>query len=362
VETVAGQPGGRTHAVVGTRVRPADLLRFLRQLQVKLAAGLSVEKALAALASETKSKHLRRACREMQADLAGGRSLAAAMAGQPGLFDACVLRLVEEGERNRNLKLALVAASEHVQRTGELRGKMRDAVSRPLDALLLILLAVFVAAVALSYLVKEAMPVAAGSHRAVSSAADEAAIAAAALLRTLWPLPGFIGAVAFAAALVLPRIRGARPFLGAFALKLPLLGAALRQTSLACFAWTIGILVRAGVRLDEAMAVAAATANHEAMRAAITDTMRVIESGQPYLDAMAEAGFLRRRDVSAVAAAERRGELATALLTLAADHQREANDRVSRLRTIIHTSVVLVLGLAIALVVLTLYVPIFVLR
>jgi type IV pilus assembly protein PilC len=150
--------------------------------------------------------------------------------------------------------------------------------------------------------------------------------------------------------------------LDAVALKLPLLGAAYRQTSLACFVWTIGILMRAGVRLDEAMQLGAVTASHEAMRAAATSTMQAIEAGQPYLDAMAEAGFLRRRDVSAVSAAERRGELAAAVLTLAAEHQREAKERVSRLRAVAHTSVVLVLGLVIASVVLTLYVPVFVLR
>jgi hypothetical protein len=47
---------------------------------------------------------------------------------------------------------------------------------------------------------------------------------------------------------------------------------------------------------------------------------------------------------------------------VAAELQREAGDRVSQLRTPTQTAVVLVLGLAIVSVVLTLYVPVFVLR
>jgi type II secretory pathway component PulF len=343
-------------------VRSEDLLRFVRQLQVKVAAGLSVDKALVALASETKSKRLRRACKEMQAELAGGRSLAAAMAGQKGVFDACVLRLVEEGEQARNLKRALAAASEHVQRTAELRRSLRNAVAKPLDALFLVLLAVFIAAVALSFLVKDVLPPMAGPHRAALSGADAVAIRAARLLRTLWPVLGLCGAMAFAAVHVLPRIRGARAGLEGSALRLPLLGAAHRQISLACFSWTIGILMRAGIRLDEAMQVAAATAQHEVMRTSITNTMRTIEAGKPYLDAMAEAGFLRRRDISSISAAERRGELPAAILTLAADYQREASDRVARLRAVVQTGVVLVLGLAIVSVMLTLYLPVVILR
>jgi general secretion pathway protein F len=361
METAAGKPSGRSHAALAARVRPTDLSRVIGQLQVKLAAGLSVEKALAALSSETKNKRLRRACRDMRAEVASGRSLAAAMAGQDGIFDACIVRLVEDGEATKNLRRALAAAVEYVERTADLQRGMQSAVAKPLDALLLVLLAVFVAAVVLSFLVKDALPVAGGAHQALG-AVDLAAVHAAELLRALWPAVAVCGAIAFSAAHFLPRLRGARALLTGVGLKLPLLGPAYRASSLALFSWTICILMRAGARLDEAMKVAAVTANHEAMRTAIANTVHAIEGGRPYLDAMAEAGLVRRRDVAAISSAERGGDLAAVMLILATDRQGEAKERTSRLRAIAQTGVVLVLGLTVVSVGLTLYVPVFVLR
>jgi type II secretory pathway component PulF len=362
VESAVGQLTGRTDAPLGAHVQPNDLLRLMRQLQVKLAAGLSVEKALSALASETKNRRLRLACRDMREEVLRGRPLAGAMAGQDGIFDACVLRLVEDGEATRNLRRALTASVEYIERTAGLRRSMRDAVAKPLDALLLVLSAVFVAAVVLSFLVKDALPAAAGAHQAALGTVDRVAVRAAELVRALWPAVAVCGAAAFSGARLMPRFRGTRALLDAIGANLPLLGGAYRETTMACFCWTIGILMRAGARLDEAMKVAAVTANQEAMRAAIASTVQAIEGGRPYLEAMAESGLLRRRDVAAISTAERGGDLAMTILTLAGEREREAKDRVSRLRTLAQTCVVLVLGLTIVSVVLTLYVPVFVLR
>jgi type II secretory pathway component PulF len=339
-----------------------DLLRFLRRLQVKLKAGLAVDRAMAALVTETRNKRLRRACKGIQTQVATKPSLAAAMAEQRGVFDASVLRLVDDGEQRGQLRSGLAAATEQVQRTGELRRDLRKAVAKPLAALLTVLLAVFVAAVALSFMVKEFLPSVGGGHHGGLTTADLIAIRAADVLRTSWPFLGACGALALAAAHLLPRIHRTRALLESVGRRLPLVGEAYRRTSLASFAWTIGILARAGVRFDEAMPIAAVTANDKQMGDIIASTVRAIEAGKPYLDAMAEVGLLRRRDVATVSAAERRGELAAALLTVAADFQREAAERVSRLRTVVHTFVVLALALAIVSVGLTLYVPVFVLR
>jgi type II secretory pathway component PulF len=48
------------------------------------------------------------------------------------------------------------------------------------------------------------------------------------------------------------------------------------------------------------------------------------------------------------------------MLSLADDCEREATDKVGTLTTVAHTAVVAVIGLAIAAVVLSLYVPVFV--
>jgi type II secretory pathway component PulF len=336
-------------------------LRFVRQFLVKLRAGLSVDKCLTALIGETKNRRLRAACKEMHAQVAQGSSLSRALRRQ-NTFDASVVHLVETGEQAGNLKAALANVADYLERIGRLRRGMRNAVAKPLDVLSIVLFAIFIAAVALSFLVKEVMPDATATHHATVSLADHIAIKGSEVVREAWPYVGVLGALVFFALRSLPRMPRARAGLEFTSLRLPLMGTALRATVLACFFRTIGILMRTGAILGEAMAIAALTAESQFMREAIALMVQKIEKGKPYINAMVEDGFLRRRDVSAIQGAERRGELGVFILALADDHEREAFEKVGRLRAVTHTTVALLLGMAITAVLLGLYVPVFVSR
>jgi type II secretory pathway component PulF len=334
-------------------------LGFVRRFSVKAKAGLPAEKCLAALAGETKNRRLHTACKAVQAQVAQGTSLARALAGQP-VFDAAVVCLVETGEQAGNLQGALASAADYLERVGRLRRAMHNAVAKPLNVLSLVLLAIFIAVVVLSFLVKETLPEVGAAHFVALTLADRIAIQVAGIVRVAWPYVGVLGLVNFLALHLVPRQARARASLDKVALKLPLVAAAMRATAKACFMRTVGILMRSGVLLGDAMASAAQTASYTFMREVALLTIRKIEAGTPYIEAMIEAGLLRRRDINAVQAAERRGELGPFMLTLADDCDREAAEKVGALTTVAHTSVVVLLGLAIAVVVLSLYVPVFV--
>jgi len=361
VDIVAGTANVRARSEGSYSLGMEAELRFIRQLSVKSKAGLSAEKCLAALVGETRDRRLRAACKTMHAQVARGILLSQALASQPA-FDATVVRLVEFGEQSQNLKGALANVADYLERVGRLRRSMHNAVARPLNVLSLVLLAIFIAAVALSFLVKEVLPEANASHHAMLSFADRIAIQVAEVVRVGWPYVGVLGFLNFLALHLLPRYPRSRAGLEQVALKLPLVAAATRATAQACFVRTVGILIRTGALLGEAMESAARAATHPFMRNAIASTIQKIESGKPYIEAMVEAGFFRRRDVNTIQGAERRGELGLFMLTLADDCEREASDKVGKLRTVAHTAVVVLLGLAIAVVVLSLYVPVFVSR
>ena len=361
MDTIAGAKNERTWPEGTFSVGMEAELRFVRKLSVKMKAGLSEDKCLTALGGETKHGRLRAACKAMHAQVAQGSSLSRALASQPA-FDASVVRLVELGEQSGNLKGALANVADYLERVGRLRRAMHNAVARPLNVLSLVLLAIFIAAVALSFLVQEVLPAVGSSHHAMLGSADRLAVKVAEVVRVGWPYVGVLGFVNFLALHLLPRHPGARMILDQVALKIPLVATATRATAQACFVRTVGILMRTGALLGEAMAVAAQTAPHPFMREALARTVQKIEAGKPYLEAMVDSGFLRRRDIQAVQTAERRSELGTFMLTFADDCEREASDKVSTLTTIAHTAVVVVLGLAIAAVVLSLYVPVFVSR
>ena len=336
------------------------VLRFLRQLSVKLKAGLSVEKCLAALSTDTRNRKLRRACQQMRTAMGMGGSLAEAMRGQVQLFDVCVTGLVERGEKSRKLLASLANACDYLEARRDLEDALRSAMARPIHALLLVLLATFAATVALSFLVKEFLPAATASQHASLGIAEHIAVHVSEAVRVAWPFVGVFGLSCFVAFRLLPRYPKTRGWLDALASRLPLVGVAVRATGVAIFARTVGVRMQGGDTLAQAMAIAALTAPSQNVQQQITATVQRIEKGRPYIEALVESGFLRLGDVNTVQGAERRGELGALMLTLARDREREAAADVKTLKAVTHTVVVVLLGLAIMAVVLTLYVPVFI--
>jgi type IV pilus assembly protein PilC len=357
---VIGQPAGLPQRIAVASA--VDELLFVRQFSVKLKAGLSVEKCLAALTAETKNRSLRTACKEMHAQVAQGCPLSLAMREHTGAFDDCVVRLVEAGEQGGNLKAALASVAQYLEHVGGLRGAMHNAVAKPLDVLSLVFLALFIAVVMLAFLVKETLPGASGVHHAAANTADQVAITVAGIVRTVWPVVGVLGALFFLTLRLAPRYPATRAGIDLLARKLPLLSSASLAAALACFARTVGALMGGGATLGEAMEIAARTASNLSMQNAIGQTMRKIETGKHYVEALIEAGFIHRRDANTIQTAERRGGLGEFILTLAEGYERDASDKIRVLTTVVHCGVVLVVGAAIASAALTLYVPVFILR
>jgi type IV pilus assembly protein PilC len=354
--SVTAPPSSQT----AIQVNVHEVLRFARQFSVKLKAGLSPEKCLEVLSHEMRDRGMRAVCHAMRAQVSRGSPLALAMREHPGAFDEGVIRLVSAGEQGGNLRGALAAAADYLERIRTARAGLHSAVAQPLNVLALVLLAVFIATVVLSFLAADVLPSSLAHHHLVGqSVLDRITIQVSEVIRWVWPFVGVFGACCFVALHTLPRIAASRTALERLAEHLPLIRNAWHATGLACFARTVTVQMRAGALLGEAMGVAAQTAPSVTFREAIAGTVDRIEAGRPYLEALVEEGFLRRRDINAAQAAERRGDLAGFMQTVAEDYERQASEAVGKLKTFSHTAVVAALGVTIVGVVLTLYVPVF---
>ena len=347
--------------VLPFRVAMAAQAQLLRQFAVKSKARLSTEKCLAALASDSRDGCSRELCRLMHAEIVRGAPLSIVMR-EHAVFDTAVLVLVEAAERSGNLTDALTRAADYLDRVGHLRRDMHDAIVKPLNVLSLVLLAIFVAAVALAFLVKDVVPEAQLFSAGGSSALDRVAVEVARLVRMAWPFVGVAGALGFLALQLAPRWTRTQLALEQLALRLPLVSAALAATAQALLCRTTAVVMQAGVLLGDAVTTATSLSPYGFMRSRMTETIAAIESGHPYIEAFVAVGFFRRPEINILQAAERSDDLATTIVGLADEREREAHGRIATLKTVAHTLVVVLLAIAAAAVVLALYVPVFVSR
>ncbi|MBC8087982.1 MAG: type II secretion system F family protein [Phycisphaerae bacterium] len=122
------QPVRKTRESRG--VPPGALATITRALSALLTSGVTLEQALSYASKQSQGAELREAFALVRDDVRNGRSLSEAFETQrvfPALFSA----LARTGEATGTLDKALDRLAEHLERTDELRARMRSALLYP---------------------------------------------------------------------------------------------------------------------------------------------------------------------------------------------------------------------------------------
>lgn len=115
------------------RARLSDKQRVLlvRQLSVLLKSGLAVEQALAACAGNENPVSVQKAVHTVRADVVEGARLSEAMALAPGAFPPLVRAVTSAGEMSGKLGDIMERLATYLERSYQLRQKVRAALIYP---------------------------------------------------------------------------------------------------------------------------------------------------------------------------------------------------------------------------------------
>jgi general secretion pathway protein F len=170
-----------------------------------------------------------------------------------------------------------------------------------------------------------------------------------------------LGVAAFALALLgigLAREPRFRAWLGARLWRLPALGARLRLYQLTRLDRTAGMLLRAGIPALRALGmVEGLLAAH--LRAPLARARTLIEQGRPMSAALGAAGLATPLAARMMAVGERSGEMGEMLERIAAFHDEELARFVEWFTRAFEPLLMAALGVAIGLVVVLMYMPVF---
>ena len=118
--------GGRT------RVKAKDRVLFSRQLSTLINAGLPLLQAVRSVASQTTDKNLRIILGQIIGDIEGGATLANSMAKHPKVFNQVYIALIAAGESSGTLDKALERLAVQQEKDADLNAKIKGAMIYPI--------------------------------------------------------------------------------------------------------------------------------------------------------------------------------------------------------------------------------------
>jgi general secretion pathway protein F len=304
----------------------AELASFTREFATLSTAEIPLDDALRILSEQATSPRTRALAASLLADVLNGTTLSDAMGRQSRTFSADYIAVVRAGEIGGTVGEVLEELAALLERRVEIRGKVQSALVYPL---ILLTLSILSLAVIIGVLVPSIAPIFADGTKPMPGFIRFLMMVQAWWLEILMGLIAAAAVTAIAITLALNRPQ-ARLAFDRWKLRLPLVGAFIRQHETARFARTLSTLLKAGVPLVPAAASARTVIANRHMGAGLDVAIEAIREGTALHRALEAATTLPPMALRMIAVGEEARKLDRMLLRVAMTLEQQTQYSIDR--------------------------------
>lgn len=347
----------RQHWLIGTS--HPELLReekiFLAQnLATFLDSGMPLLDALVMITADTPSQRLRNLMEGVIFDLKTGTALSTSLKKDEASFDTVFIALVEAGESSGKLAGIFYSLAEKMKQEAQTVSRIRSALAYPA----VVVGALFLLGVLLTFFVLPRITVIFTDLHLDLPLLTRMLLATSRLMTT-YPLVSIGGLLLLlgSARLFLRSLTGKRTlyWLGSH---LPIAKNVFWFIDLQRFTSTLGILVKAGIPIQDGILIAGRTVHHPVLARQIPEAAEALAGGQSLATVLGQTE-LPRTVISLLAVGEQSGSLSRNLEGLEKHYREQLDEALRNLTGLVEPILTLFVGVVIGLVVIAIIVPIY---
>jgi type IV pilus assembly protein PilC len=337
-------------------VKPADIALITRQIATMLGAGVPLVQTLQILSRSYEKSGVRELCGLIASDVEGGTPLSEALKKFPRHFDTLYCDLVHSGEQTGALEHIFDQIALYREKAEALKSKIRKALFYPA---MVILVAIVVTAILLLFVIPQFEEIFAG-FGATLPAFTQLVINLSRWMQQHWLylLGGTVAGV-FLYVRAWRHSQRVRDATDRLVLRIPVVGRILHKAALARFARTLATTFSAGIPLVEGLVSAAGAAGNVVYRNAVMQMRSEVMAGMQMNLAMRSTRLFPDMVVQMVMIGEESGAIDNMMNKVAGIYEREVDDAVDGLASLIEPVIMVVLGILVGGLVIAMYLPIF---
>ncbi|GAC1628510.1 MAG: type II secretion system F family protein [Candidatus Acidiferrum sp.] len=354
VQTRSGLLGGLGRGRRTSQVGGTEFLILNQQFNTLIKAGLPILRALDLLATRATSEKLRPVVTQVRDRVREGKSLSEAVA-EAGVFSKVYSTAILAGEKSGNLSGVLDYYIAYQRVSTGVRKKILATLVYP--ALL-----VTVAILIVSYLVVFVIPKFSELYRDLGGdlpTPTKVLIAITVDYRyvMLSAMAAFL--LACFGVFLWSRTEGGGEAFDRLKFRVPLVGDTLLKFQVAQFSRTLATLLTGGTPLVAALQTASDAITSKLVRSTVSDSTQMVREGESLHSALASKGVFPEMALDMIEVGESSGALAPMLTSVAEFYEEEVNLRLSAMVAIIEPVILIFMGLLVAFILISLYLPIF---
>jgi type IV pilus assembly protein PilC len=340
----------------GRRISEKDLSVFTRQLSTMLRAGVPLMQSFEIVARGHGNPSMARLLNDIRSDVETGTNLNHAFRKYPTYFDPLFCNLVAAGEQAGILDTLLDRLATYKEKTLALKGKIKKALFYPT---MVILVAILITAI-IMYFVIPSFKAVFTSFGADLPTPTLAVIAMSDFVVGYWyVMLAVMIATPYFAIQAWKRSPKVQMTFDRLILRIPVIGELMRKASIARWTRTLATTFAAGVPLVDALDSVGPASGNAVYREATRQIQTEVSIGTSLGAAMQNTDVFPSMAVQMTSIGEESGSLESMLSKVADYYDREVDETVDAISSLIEPAIMVVLGTLIGGIVVAIYLPIF---
>jgi type IV pilus assembly protein PilC len=337
-------------------IKSKDISFATRQLATMIGAGIPVASSIESLARGHDNPSMQEMLTSIRLDVESGTALSDALSRFPIHFDRLYTALVSAGEQSGTLDILLDKIAIYKEKMEAIKSKIRAAMLYPAAVLI-------VAVVVVSILLIFVIP---SFERLFQNFGADLPTLTRWIVDlskwfTEWWWMFFMILVGSIVGIIFTYRRSEKMqfFFDRVVLILPIFGTVIRKAIIARFARTLSTMFGAGVPLVESLETVALATGNRVFSNGVISIRNEVSTGRTLEVAMAESKLFPSMVLQMVSSGEEAGELELMLMKVAEFFEREVDDAVAALASLIEPVMIVMLGIIVGVIVVAMYLPIF---
>ncbi len=347
--------GGLLKSITG-RIKTKDRVLFSRQLSTLINAGLPLVQSLRNVSSQTQNKNLQMIIGKIITDVEAGSSFSAALGKHTKIFNEVFVNLVAAGEASGTLDKALERIANQQEKDAEIASKIRGAMVYPAVVIVVMLAVVgFMVITVLPQveLIYKSMP---GAHLPFLTVW---LLALSHFVTKFWWLVIILIVATIFLTTKWARSLGGKEAIDRAKMKAPLFGPLFMKVYMARFARTGTTLVSSGVPLIQMLDIVAKSIANVHVERSIKKAIEKVKGGKSLSESLkGDPNFLTLVP-DMIHIGEESGSLEDMLEKTADYYEKEVDNQIKTISTIIEPVLMILLGIVAFTIVAAVLLPIY---
>lgn len=338
------------------RIKTKDKVLFSRQLATLINAGLPLVQSLRQVANQTTNKAFKTVINEVISDVEAGTAFSAALEKHPTVFNRVYVSLVAAGEASGTLDTGLERLADQQEKDADIISKVRGAMIYP-GVVLLVMLAVVL------FMIVKVLPQVQSIYAGLKGASLPL------LTRVLLDVSHFVTHFWWVVIILIvlaaffgsrwARTLGGRSVIDSFKMHGWPIGALYMKMYMARFARTGTTLVGAGVPLIQVLEITGDAVDNVHIQASLKRATEKVKGGKSLSESLEKDPNFLELVPNMLKIGEQSGAMETMLAKVADYYEKEVDNEIKAISTIIEPVLMVVMGIIALIIVAAILLPIY---